>query len=82
MTEENLIPQNLNQKKTLLARSEHAPLIIELMKDCMTKNNKLIAKTQWDTVVNAITLDVQGNMIQAMVNYLDHIQKGGLMEQQ
>lgn len=75
------IPQSLKQKKMALAGSEHAPIIIELMKDCMTKNKGLIGKTQWDTSVNAITLDVQSDMIQRMINYLEAIRKGALIEE-
>ena len=73
-------PQNttLKQKKIALAQSEHAPVIIELMKDCLTPVHDLIGKTEWDTVVNAITLDVQGKMITTMVDHLEAIRKGKL----
>ena len=80
MTEENLTPQSLKQKKILLAGSEHAPVIIELMKDCITKN-KIIGKTEWDTIVNALTLEIQGDMIQSMVAYIEAIRKGALTEE-
>ena len=70
-------PQTLNQKKMTLAASEHAPVIIELMKDCM-QNTPIIGKTQWDTIVNAITLEVQGTMLREMVDHLEAIRKGKL----
>ena len=76
MTDE---PQSVEQKKMALAASEHAPVIIELMKDCMSKND-LVAKTQWQTIVNAITLEVQGTMLREMVDYLEAIRKGSLHE--
>jgi len=38
--------QNLKQKKIALATSEHAPVIIELMKDCIT-TVPIIADTEW-----------------------------------
>ena len=69
--------QNLNQKKMALAASEHAPIIIELMKDCMTQN-QLVAETQWKTVVNTITLDVQSTLLREMVDHLEGIRKGKL----
>ena len=77
--EDNIFQQSLKQKKILLAQSEHAPVIIELMKDCMPNTN-IIAKTEWETIVNAITLDVQGTMLKRMVDYLEEIRKGSLHE--
>ena len=77
MAEEN--NQSLNQKKIALATSEQAPVIIELMKDCMSQT-PIIAKTEWETIVNAITLEVQGTMLREMVDYLENIRKGSLHE--
>lgn len=71
--------QTANQKKILLATSEHAPVIIELMKDCMSQN-PIIADTEFKTLVNAITLEVQGTMLRSMVDYLEAIRKGLLHE--
>ncbi len=42
--------QSLNQKKMALAASEHAPIIIELMKDCMA-TSPIIGSTQWKTML-------------------------------
>jgi len=78
MTEE---VQNLNQKKMTLASSEHAPVIVELMKDCMSQN-PIIAKTEWETIVNAITLEVQGTMLRMMVDHLEAIRQGKLHEEE
>lgn len=71
--------QTLKQKKILLAQSEHAPIIIELMKDCMLKV-PLVDKTEWQTIVNTITLDTQSTMLRDMVDYLEQIRKGVLHE--
>ena len=62
--------QSLKQKKIALAQSEHASVVVELMKDCMSKS-PIIAKTEWETIVNAITLEVQGTLIRTMVDYLE-----------
>lgn len=70
-------PQSMNQKKIALAQSEHAPVIIELMKDCMSQN-PIIVDTEWGTIVNAITLDVQGTMLRTMVDHLEGIRQGKL----
>ena len=72
--------ESMKQKKMSLASSEHAPVIIELMKDCMSKNQSIIAKTEWDTIVNALTLDIQGAMLVNMVDLLEKIRHGSLHE--
>ena len=69
--------QSLKQKKIVLATSEHAPIIIELLKDCMAQS-EIVADTQWKTIVNAITLEVQGTMLRTMVDHLENIRKGSL----
>jgi hypothetical protein len=73
--------QNLKQKKIALAQSENASVIVELMKDCMS-TNPIIAKTEWETIVNAITLEVQGTMLKAMVDLIENIRQGSLYNQQ
>jgi hypothetical protein len=40
----------------------------------------IVAKTEWETIVNAITLEVQGTMLRSMVDYLEEIRKGILHE--
>lgn len=70
--------QNAKQKKIALAQSEHAPVIIELMKDCMSKIPLVDDKSEWKTIVNAITLDTQSTMLRTMVDYLEDIRKGSL----
>ena len=72
--------QNLKQKKIMLAQSEHAPIIIELMKDCMLKIPLVDDRSEWKTIVNTITLDSQSNMLRMMVDYLEDIRKGSLHE--
>jgi len=74
---ENESEQSIKQKKIALATSEHAPVIIELMKDCISQT-PIIAKTEWETIVNAVTLEVQSTMLRAMVDYLEEIRKGSL----
>ena len=74
---ENENEQSIKQKKIALATSEHAPMIIELMKDCMSQT-PIIAKTEWETIVNAITLEVQGTMLRTMVDHLEDIRSGSL----
>lgn len=72
--------QTLKQKKIILAQSEHAPVVIELMRDCLSQT-PLIADTEWKTIVNTITLDTQSTMLRAMVDLLEDIRKGSLHEE-
>jgi hypothetical protein len=71
--------ETLNQKKIALAQSEHAPIIIELLKDVASQESmNLIGKTEFETIKNAITFDVKASMISGMVDYLENIRKGAL----
>ena len=72
--------QSLLQKKIALAQSEHAPIIIELMKDIISKIPLVDEKSEWKTIVNTITLDTQSNMLRSMVDYLEDIRRGGLLK--
>lgn len=69
--------QSIKQRKIALATSEHASVIVELMKDILTQS-PLIADTEWQTIVNAITLDVQSSMMRGMVEYIERIRQGEL----
>lgn len=72
--------QTLKQKKIALATSEHAPIVIELMKDIMSKIPLVDGNSHWKTVVNTITLDTQSTMLRDMVDLLENIRKGSLHE--
>lgn len=72
--------QTMKQKKIALAQSEHAPIVIELMKDCIDQS-PLVADTEFATVKNAITFDVQSTMLRKMVDLLEGIRQGNLHEQ-
>ena len=72
--------QTQNQKKIILAQSEHAATLIELMKDCVTKTDFVNEKSEWQTIVNTIRLDAEGSMIRRMVDYLEAIRAGALHE--
>lgn len=71
--------QSQKQKKIALAQSEHAPTVILLLKDIMDQS-PLIAETEFKTLVNAITLEVQSTILRKMVDYLEDIRQGSLHE--
>jgi len=72
--------QTLDQRKIALAQSEHAPVVLELMKDCLS-HKPLVADNEWETIVNTITLDVQSTMMKSMADHLEGIKNGSLHEQ-
>jgi hypothetical protein len=73
--------QNLKQRKIALAQSEHSGTIVDLMKDCATPITDIIGKNEFDTLVNAITLEVEGKMMVRMADYITKIRQGILHEQ-
>lgn len=72
--------QTIKQRKIALAQSEHASVIVELMKD-VTAKTPIIADTEWQTIVNALTLEIQSTMMRDMVDYIERIRQGVLHEQ-
>lgn len=72
--------ESLKQRKITLAQSEQAFTIVELMRDCTTKS-PIIADTEFKTLLNAITLEVEANMMRKVVDYIEEIRKGSLHEQ-
>lgn len=70
--------QTLKQRKIALAQSEHSGAIVDLMKDCTTPIVDIIAKTEFETLVNAITMEVEGRMMAKMVDYIERIRAGAL----
>jgi len=72
--------QSLKQKKIALAQSELYSTIVEIMRDCTSKN-PIIADTEFKTLVNSITLEVEANFMMRVVDYIEAIRKGALHEQ-
>jgi len=73
--------QSMIQKKIAFAQSEHVSIVIALLKEC-SRQQKLIGDTEYATVVNAVTMDAQGDMIIKFINSIDFIRQGGLVTQQ
>jgi len=71
--------ESLKQKKIALAQSEYANTIVELMRDCTSKK-PLVEDSEWKTIVNAITLDVESSMMMRVVDYIESIRRGELHE--
>lgn len=67
----------LNQKKIAFAQSEHVEVVLTLLREATT-NQKLVGENEYETVVNAVTLDAQSTLIIKFISQLDFIKKGGL----
>lgn len=76
-TEEVLENQSLDQKKISFAQSQHIEAVIQLLKESTTKN-PLVGETSHATVVNAVTLDAQSDLINNFIHAIDSIKKGSL----
>lgn len=70
---------NLKAKKIALVQSEHAETVIELMRDCIDRF-PLVADTEWGTLVNAVRLDTQSNMLSNMITLINDIKQGKINE--
>jgi hypothetical protein len=68
--------QTEKQKIITFATSENAPGAIELMKKCRTQLMSVIADDEFKTLVNALTLEVESNLIQRVVIAIDRIRNG------
>lgn len=77
MTPEQEEAQSLRQMKIKLATSEYAPVVIEIIRDC-AKKVPLIGKDQFETTVNAITMDVTSTLMRDVIEYFDNIKMGVL----
>lgn len=71
--------QSLKQKKIALAQSEHAYIILELVRDCIP-NTPILAATEFQTLVNAITLDAYSTLLRDLADHIEGIRKGKLHE--
>lgn len=67
-----------NQKMIAFAQSDHVQIVIQLLQECGGVP-KLLGDTDFETIVNAATLDAQQNMINKFINQIDFIKKGGLV---
>lgn len=75
--EDDLKIQTLNQKKIQFANSGHLEAVLALLKDS-SNHDKLVGDTEYETVVNAVTLDAQSTLIINFINAIDQIKGGSL----
>lgn len=76
MENEELKEQTLNQKAISFATSDHYAGAVEVLKRVRTKLHSVIAENEFQTMVNALTLELESNMIQRFLVEIDSIRKG------
>lgn len=75
----DFVPQTMAQKKMAFASSSHVEAVIQLLQECGGVT-KLIGDSEFETVVNAATLDAQQTMITKFINMVDAIKSGSLVQ--
>ena len=68
--------QTNKQKMIVFATSEQVPGAIELLKKCRTQLTTVLDKDEFTTLVNALTLEVEANLIQRLIVAIDKIRNG------
>lgn len=81
MPDETPLEQSLKQKKIAFAQSEHIEAVIAILRGA-AKQVKLVGDTEFETLVNAVTLDAQSDLIMEFINQIDFIKSGGLHKPQ
>lgn len=79
MDEQTPEAQSLKQKK--IAFAQNADMVnaaLAILREGM-RHEKLVGDTEFDTLVNAITMDAQANMVIEFINVIEHIKNGGLL---
>ena len=71
---ENPENQSILQKKIAFANSEHVATVVQILKECGGAN-QLVGRSEYETIVNAVTLDAQQDIIKNFINSLDNIRK-------
>ena len=69
--------QTIKQKMVTFATSESAQGAIELLKKCRTQLTTVLADDEFKTLVNALTLEVEANLIQRLVVTIDRVRNEG-----
>ena len=69
-------------QKINLAQNANVSDIVGLLNDCKTQIGSVIGKTEFETVVNALTLEVEAQLIGRFIEYIEDIKSGNFHEQE
>lgn len=78
MNEDPIVKQTMVQKKIAFAQSGHLDAVLAIFNEC-THKGKLVGDTEYDTLVNAITMDAQAQLLIDFIASVDSIKQGGLL---
>lgn len=68
--------QTLQQKAVSFATSEHYAGAVELLKRARTQLQTIVADDEFHTLMNALTLELEANLIQRFIVEVDRIRSG------
>jgi hypothetical protein len=73
--------QNISDKQKLIAlvQSEYGPTVLLLVKSCFA-NVPLIGDDQFKTIVNAVTIETQQQLLINLIKFMEEIKNGSLHE--
>jgi hypothetical protein len=74
--------QTAKQKMVVFATSEHYAGAVELLKTCRTQLTSVLGDTEFKTLVNALTLELESNLIQRFVIAVEKIRTGENLNEQ
>ena len=75
---ENEVDQSMRQKMIALAQGENAPVVIALLHSCVEQRS-LVTETEWQTIVNTVSMDAQATLIQNVIAKLEELRKGAFL---
>lgn len=78
MADSEFVAQTLKQKKITFANSpEMVEAAIAILREHM-QVGALVGKSEYETVVNAVTMDAQASLVLKLINSIDAIRNGSL----
>lgn len=75
---ENQEAQTPRQKKITFANSVDMSTLLVILREC-SKHEKLVGDNEFQTIVSAVTLDAQSQLIIDFINTIDRIKRGELL---
>ena len=81
MENDNIDNQSLIQKKIAFAQGGDIQAVIEILKDVRTKHSTIIADDEFKTLVNALTLEIESQIITRFIVEIENIKQGGLLNE-
>ena len=66
------------QQKILFAQSPFVPIVVKLLRESMV-NQRLVGDSEYETVVNAVRLDSQSDLLNSFIRSIEEIQQGNIL---